>query len=105
MESIASEQQNYAELYCFPTPQPHGSHHHHSASTSAAAASRQEEVSCHLYRSQPIPSLLAEVEMMSLLPLLHSHGAIVSRDLSCAVTHVVVSPTNTLRHSMIEVSW
>jgi hypothetical protein len=41
--------------------------------------------------------------MLTLLPLLHSHGAIISRDLNCDVTHVVVSSMNSLRHGMIEV--
>jgi hypothetical protein len=47
--------------------------------------------------------MLVEIEMLTLLPLLHSHGAIISRDLNCDVTHVVVSATNPLRHAMIEV--
>ena len=40
--------------------------------------------------------------MLSLLPILHSHGAIISRHLTCDVTHIVTTSCNTLRHSMIE---
>lgn len=64
--------------------------------------SQISDISCQLFRSQPIPSQSNDIEMLSLLPILHSHGAIISRNLNCEVTHVLTTLSNKSRHSLIE---
>lgn len=92
------ESEAFSQLYHYNSNHHlHNHHHHYNSSTSLL-----EDVSCQLFRHQSIPSQNNTIEMLSLLPILHSHGAVISRDLTCEVTHVVTTSSNPQRHSLIE---